>query len=176
MESTRRHCLQGAALLALAPLGALPARARPEEGWTLQGQAQMRWFGLLIYDIRLWAEQPPGREWWSRPLALELRYARNLDGSAIAERSLVEMRRQQAIGAEQGERWLAQMRTLFPDVKAGDRLAGRYQPGRSVEFFFNDAARGRIDDPLFARLFFGIWLAEQSSEPALRARLLGLST
>ena len=173
---SRRHCLQGAALLALAPLCVTAVHAKPEEGWALQGQAQMRWFGLLIYDIRLWAEQPPGREWWSRPLALELRYARSLDGSAIAERSLVEMRRQQAIAAEQGERWLAQMRALFPDVKAGDRLAGRYLPGRGAEFFFNEAPRGRVDDALFARLFFGIWLAEQSSEPALRARLLGLGS
>ena len=29
-------------------------------------------------------------------------------------------------------------------------------------------------DPLYARLFFGIWLAPQSSAPALRQSLLGL--
>ncbi|MGP1684941.1 MAG: hypothetical protein ACTS8S_21670 [Giesbergeria sp.] len=41
-----------------------------------------------------------------------------------------------------------------------------------MRFLFNGQAHGQIDDPLFARLFFGIWLSPQSSEPTLRAALL----
>jgi hypothetical protein len=156
--------------LAAAPLA---ARAQAPEGWQLQGQGRMRFFGLSIYDIRLWAPNRPGPQWWAQPLALELEYARTLKGREIAKRSLEEMRRQQPIGEEQGRRWLAEMEAAFPDVKAGDRLSGRHEPEQGAAFFFNGAPRRRIADPLFSRLFFGIWLAPQTSEPALRAQLLG---
>ncbi len=169
----RRPCVQ--ALIALPLLAAgRAARAKAEADWRLLGQARMRWFGLTIYDVRLWAPEPPGRDWWTRPLALELEYARSLKGRDIAERSLQEMRRQQSIAPADATRWLARMQALFPDVRAGDRLSGRLRPGEGAEFFFNDAPLATLDEPLFARLFFGIWLSEQTSEPALRAQLLGL--
>lgn len=169
----RRPCVR--ALLSLPLLAvARAAHAKAEADWHLLGQARMRWFGLTIYDVRLWAPEPPGRDWWARPLALELEYARSLRGRDIAERSLQEMRRQQPITSADASRWLARMQALFPDVRAGDRLSGRLRPGEGAEFFFNDAPLATLDEPLFARLFFGIWLSEQTSEPALRAQLLGL--
>lgn len=166
----RRHCLLALAGLAWRP----PASAKAEAGLNLVGQAQMRWFGLLIYDIRLWSERKPARDWWIAPLALELEYARSLRGSEIAKRSLAEMRRQQSIDEASATRWLAQMQDRFPDVKAGDRLSGRHLPGEGTDFYFNGTALPRVVDPLFSRLFFGIWLSEQTSEPTLRAKLLGL--
>jgi Chalcone isomerase-like len=163
--------------LALMGLAALPwtLQAQPAElpGWKLQGQGQMRFFGLLVYDIRLWATARPGPQWWSAPLALELEYARSLKGREIAKRSLVEMRRQQPIDEASATRWLAEMEAAFPDVKAGDRISGRHEPGVGADFFVNGALSRRIADPLFSRLFFGIWLAPQTSAPALRQQLLG---
>jgi hypothetical protein len=163
--------------LAFLALLALPlaARTQPTElpGWQLQGRGQMRYFGLLVYDIRLWATTRPGPQWWSAPLALELEYARSLQGKEIAKRSLVEMRRQQAIDEASAARWLAEMEAAFPDVKAGDRISGRHEPETGADFFVNGRLSRRIADPLFSRLFFGIWLAPQTSEPALRAKLLG---
>ena len=163
--------------LAFMALLALPlaARAQPAElpGWKLQGQGQMRFFGLLVYDIRLWATSRPGPQWWTAALALELEYARSLKGAEIAKRSLLEMRRQQTIDEATAKRWLAEMEAAFPDVKAGDRISGRHEPELGADFFVNGALSRRIADPLFSRLFFGIWLAPQTSEPALRSRLLG---
>lgn len=163
--------------LASLALIALPlaAQTQPAElpGWKLQGQGQMRFFGLLVYDIRLWAASRPGPQWWTAPLALELEYARSLKGAEIAKRSLLEMRRQQSIDEPTAQRWLAEMEAAFPDVKAGDRISGRHEPEVGADFFVNGALSRRIADPLFSRLFFGIWLAPQTSEPALRTRLLG---
>ena len=87
--------------------------------------------------------------------------------------SLAEMRRQASISEAQGQAWLKAMEAAFPDVKDGDRLTGRYEPGSGAQFFFNGQPRQRIDDAQFARLFFGIWLSPQTSEPALREQLLG---
>ena len=64
------------------------------------------------------------------------------------------------------------MTRLFPDVEAGDRITGVQRPGEGARFYFNAALRGEVPDAEFARRFFGIWLAPQTSEPALREALL----
>jgi hypothetical protein len=170
----RRHLL-----LAIPGLLVLPAQAqrkRPAEvpeALRLQAEAQMRFFGLRIYDIRLWVSEHVNAENWARQtLALELEYARNLSGREIAKRSLVEMRRQAEISEDKAQRWLGEMEAAFPDVKAGDRISGLFEPARGVQFFINSQPRRQIADSEFARLFSGIWLAPQSSEPGMREQLL----
>jgi hypothetical protein len=183
----RRQALTLLPALWLAPLAHAHAAARaaaaPAElagelpGARLQGSGRLRFVGLRVYDIRLWtARQPVGRSDWSVPLALEIEYARALDGRLIAERSLEEMRRLAPLAPEQAERWLAEMTRLFPDVREGDRLTGVKQPDRGVRFFHNGRLRGEVGDPQFARRFFGIWLAPQTSQPQLREQLLGLAS
>ena len=159
---------QTAALAAPAELAADLPQAR------LQGSGRLRFLGLRIYDIRLWAgASPVGAQWAGVPLALELEYARSLDGAQIAERSLVEMRRQAEPAADTAERWLAAMKKVFPDVREGDRITGVNLPGQGARFFHNGRLRGEVRDTEFARLFFGIWLSPRTSEPALRESLLG---
>jgi len=175
---TRRRWLLAAALL---PAAGLHARVAPPPevaaelpGARAHGQGQLRFLGLRIYDIRLWAEERvQAADWPARPLALEIEYARELDGRAIAERSLKEMRRQTDIAAEAGARWLAAMQDIFPDVRAGDRITGVQRPGQGARFFANGRPSGELRDAEFARLFFGIWLSPRTSEPALREALLG---
>ena len=143
-------------------------------GSRLQGQGLLRYLGLRVYQARLWTL--PGfraANALEQPLVLELEYLRKLNGAAIAERSLQEMRRAQAIDDAQAQRWLAEMQRLFPDVQAGDRLSGLLLPGQGARFWHNQRLLGQIDEPAFARLFFGIWLAPATSEPALRTALLG---
>jgi len=154
-------------------LGWSPLRADEDSPEKLQAQAQMRFFGLPIYEIRLWSRQPVNAQnWASLPLRLELLYARSLSGREIAKRSLLEMRRQAEIPQAKAQQWLAEMEAAFPDVTAGQRLSGQFLPGQGMQFFINDKLGRRIADPEFARLFVGIWLAPQTSEPDLRRRLL----
>jgi hypothetical protein len=108
-----------------------------------------------------------------QPLALELKYLRGLKGRLIAERSLKEMRRHGPISDAQAERWLAEMTRIFPNVQADDKLTGILQPGLGAVFLFNDQPQGQVADPEFARLFFSIWLGTNTSDPNMRAALLG---
>jgi Chalcone isomerase-like len=175
----RTLLLLGAAWLSGAPLHAQQQPVPPEvaaalPGARLVGQGRLRFMGLRIYDARLWvAAQAPGSDWVAVPWALELAYARDLKGEQIAERSLVEMRRQGDIAPETATRWLGQMKQLFPDVKDGDRITGINLPGTGARFHHNGNLRGEVADVEFARWFFGIWLSPRSSEPALRDALLG---
>ena len=158
-----------------APTVSTTAASHPQlPGSRLQGQGLLRYLGLRVYQARLWT-LPNFRatQALEQPLVLELEYLRNLKGAAIAERSLQEMRRVGPIDEAQGQRWLAEMQRLFPDVQAGDRVSGVLLPGQGARFWLNQKLLGQIDEPQFARLFFGIWLAPATSEPDLRTALLG---
>jgi len=165
-----------------APAPPAPAAANaPRElalewgGAHLHGRGRLRFLGLHVYDIRLWTPQPGlvPEDWPRRPLALELEYARSFSARAIADRSLDEMRRAGALPADLAERWQRLLAQNMPDVKAGDRLTGVQQPDGLTRFFHNGERRGEVRDAEFTRRFFGIWLGETSSEPALRDTLLG---
>lgn len=148
-------------------LAALPA-AR------LVGRGTLRFFGLSVYEARLWAAPGfDGARYDGQPFALELQYTRKLEGPAIAERSIAEMKRVGSFTAAQSKDWLALMTRAFPDVAAGDRLTGVHIGDGEVRFFHNGKATAALTDATFARLFFGIWLAPQTSAPALRQSLLG---
>ena len=185
----RRRLLQGLALAALAAQAphapgvevvsaaaspALPPELKPlMPQATLRGQGRLRFLLMQVYDIRLWSAQPVRPQRWAdTPLALEVVYARSLAGRVIAERSLEEMRRQGPLPSADETRWLDRMSAMFPDVAEGDRITGVHRPGVGLSFFHNGAPRGEVNDAAFARRFVGIWLAESTSEPALRALLL----
>ncbi|RIY41280.1 chalcone isomerase family protein [Neopusillimonas maritima] len=141
----------------------------------LQGQERFRWFGFSVYDIRLWVKAPLNIEAWAgRLFALELTYARSLEGQAIAEKSLEEMQAQESIDAQRQASWLSFMQSAFPNVEEGDRLTGIYRPDGGAAFYFNGRETASTDDADFARLFFGIWLSPDTSEPALRRALFGM--
>ena len=177
------------AVLALCVLGALgaagpvramatpPEIARELPGARLQGQGQLRYLGLHVYDAMLWTAQRLAAEEAERTaLALELRYTRALRGALIAERSLSEMKRIGEFDDADAARWLEAMKRLFPDVAAGDRVIGVHRPGEGARFHVNGRFVGEIAEAAFARLFFGIWLSPRTSQPRLRAALLGAST
>lgn len=136
------------------------------------GAARMRFFGMDIYDARLFAPALKRSDYTATPFALEVQYLRSFDGSSIAERSLKEMRRVGNISPEKEKTWLDAMRHAFPDVKSGDRITGIHKPGIGARFFVNGLARASIDDPEFSRYFFGIWLGPNTSEPKMRNDLL----
>jgi hypothetical protein len=175
-----KNAAVGAALVAGA-LFCLQARATPVPQElraalptaSLSGQAKMTFWGFDVYQATLWVA--PGfvdSAYGQSAFALELAYLRDFKGADIARRSIAEMRRQAPLEAATQARWEARMRALFPDVKAGDRITGVHQPGSGAVFWSNGRLLGEIADPAFATLFFGIWLAPQTSEPQLRQALL----
>jgi hypothetical protein len=134
---------------------------------------RLRVWGFEVYDARLWT--PRGfrhGQAMQASFALELQYLRKLEGSAIASRSIDEMRRVGSFTDAQAQAWLTAMREIFPNVSAGERITGVNLPGEGAEFWVNGQRVGVVKDVNFARLFFGIWLDERTSEPKMRAQLL----
>ena len=176
-----------ALLLSLLPAAFAGAGARAQAGRAsppevaaelpqarLHGEGRMRFLMMSICDARLWTL--PGfkaEAALDAPLALELEYARTLYGALIADRSLTEMQRVARVSEADGARWLAQMKSIFPDVREGDRLTGVQRPGEATHFYFNGKPRGVVRDAAFTQAFFSIWLSPRTADPALREQLIG---
>src|SRR5204863_10208668 len=110
------------------------------QGLRLQGGGEMRVFGLAVYDGWYWAASTDYSI--ALPFALDLHYARALEGARIAERSVNEIEKLGFGTAEQRLRWGGAMRSIFPSVAKGDRLTGVNLPGHSVAFFHNGRTIG----------------------------------
>lgn len=125
-----------------------------------------------IYEATLYA--PKGHWEPTLPFALSLKYFRTIDGKDIADRSVQEMRSQGFNDEIKLAAWHTQMKAIFPDVNDGTVLTAIHIPGKQTTFYKGTETIGVIKGDDFGKSFFGIWLAEKTSEPTLRRALLGL--
>lgn len=138
----------------------------------LVGEARLKIMFWDIYDAKLSAMNGEFQE--GTPMALSLSYLRDFDGEDIASRSIDEMR---DLGYEDElllAKWFEQMRSLFPNVKEGENITGALDEKKSTHFYYQGKFLGSIDDVNFSKAFFDIWLHENTSEPKMRKKLLGI--
>lgn len=164
-----------ATLPALAGPTSLPAAVAADmPGARLAGEGSFRWMGLKIYDAVLWVGHSgldPATP-FAHGFALDLAYARNLEGRKIAQASSEQIEKLGEGSADQRAAWARHMEQLFPDVTEGSHITGVYLPGRGANFYRDGKRLGEITDPDFARAFFSIWLDPRTSAPDLRTALL----
>jgi hypothetical protein len=171
----RRQFLVALPALALAawrPVHAGTATAPLAELRRL-GSGEFRRFGISIYHATLWVSDtsvPTAMP--APPYALALEYRLAIASHRLAEASIAEMRALLGEGEHRLADWGARLAAIFPDVARGDRIVGIHRP-EGARFHHNDRWLADVDDPDFARAFFGIWLDSRTSAPALRTSLLG---
>ena len=159
----------------LAPLAVLAqtlplSLADPKLDLREAGTGLLRYWGLQIYQARLWVSN--GRFNIDQPFALGMRYVRAFSGAAIAQSSSDEIRRLNLGTEAQRTQWDEAMRRVIPEIKAGDELLGMHWPQKGLEFFANGRTLGVIEDPAFARAFFAIWFDPRTRSTELRSALL----
>jgi hypothetical protein len=135
------------------------------------GAGHYTWFGFQVYGAALFADNARYVE--GAPFALELTYARDFKGAAIADRSIDEIRKLGMGDEAELEKWLRVLTGLIPDVRRGDTLTGVAANGRPAHFFHNGKPLGAIADERLRQAFFAIWLDPRTSAPGLRSRLIG---
>jgi len=173
----RRQALLAATAL-LCGSGARASMAPPEvravlPSAVLSGSIRFTYWGFSVYDASLWVL--PGfqvQAFERHAFALHLHYQRNFTNAAITARSIDEMARQSPPTPERRAAWQQWLQGAFPDVRSGDRITGINRPGEGAVFLTNGRQTGQVADVQFARLFFGIWLSPDTSEPGMRQALL----
>lgn len=144
-----------------------------QQNAALCGKGTFSFFGFAVYDAELFSDCDA--QVFDDPFALRLSYQRQFSREQLIESSVQEMQRisGNTIPAGQMQQWQSQMEKAFVNVEPGDTITGVFLPGTGAAFYVNDKPRYLIDDPGFARSFFGIWLDRNTRAPGLRASLLG---
>lgn len=153
-----------------------PVRTAPNlEAWERplekSGTATLSVLFWDIYESELFT---PGGLYRSgiRPLQLVIRYLRPIASKALVKQTEKEWQAQGRDHPLQRE-WLTRLEAMWPDIEEGDTLVLELDSKGAARFFYNGRELGSIKDPDFGALFTGIWLAPDTTRPALRRRLIG---
>jgi len=135
------------------------------------GEGKMNKLFMKVYDAALWTD---AKQWsMDSTFALSINYDLSIDGDDLVDRSIEEMEHTNPIPAEKVDSYKQQLTKVFPDVKKGDTITALYDPKKGVTFFYNNKLYGAIKDQDLSKRFLSIWFAPNTSEPTLRASLLG---
>jgi len=137
----------------------------------LVGKGMFSYYFWDVYTGELYA--PEGEYANQPPFALKLTYQRDLEGKKIAQRSIDEMKKQGDLSADDSDKWLSLMNSIFPDVSEGDVITGIATKDGTSVFYVNGEKADEIEDKAFTQRFFDIWLSDKTSEPKFRKKLLG---
>lgn len=135
------------------------------------GEARLRVFLFDVYDSELstlTGTYAPGQ----RPVKLQIAYLRDFKAQSIVQQTIKEWRHL-GLAPEQYEHYLPLIDKLWPDIKKGDTLTFVVGVDESNEFFHNGRSLGRVNHPGFSADFLAIWLSPDTSQPELRAQLIG---
>jgi hypothetical protein len=107
------------------------------------------------------------------PKRLEISYLVPIKGGDFAKGADPVLARQHApaeLGRLRGS--IERLHAAYRDVKAGDRYALTYLPGRGTELTLNGQPLVVIEGPDFASAYFGIWLGRDPIDAKLKRDLL----
>ena len=79
------------------------------------------------------------------------------------------------VAEKQINAWKTHLEQGINTVREGTKAAVEWAPNGQVTFHYESKAPVIINDKLFAKSFFNIWLGQETSEPELRSALLGKS-
>ena len=138
----------------------------------LLGQAKFSVLFWDIYNSKLLTtdgEQPFSSACQSS--LFEIHYLRDISKKELLDNT-VKQWRHLALDETKYKAYVPLLAAIWPDLKAGDRLAMLNQTG-TTDFYLNSKKIGEIESIDFAKTFLRIWLDENTSEPKLRQQLLG---
>lgn len=106
-------------------------------------------------------------------LIFQIEYLMDIKKSDLIKKTIEQW---QHIGLKktQYSRYIKNLEKIWPNIIKGDSLSLLMQKNMSV-FYYNDSYLGQINDPYFGQIFIDIWLSNKTSQPNLRAELLGVT-
>lgn len=106
-------------------------------------------------------------------IVFHIEYLRDITSADLIERT-IEQWQHLGLKSSEYQQYLPQLEQLWPDIKAGDSLTLLINQSQS-KFYFNQKYLGSIKQHIFGQQFLNIWLSAKSSQPKLRAQLLGVT-
>ncbi len=153
-------------------------RADQWKSWPKVGEAQLTWFLFDVYKSTLKA--PNGKYQESQditphPFALEINYQRDISKKQLLD-ATDEQWQKLNMSSDNRKQGIAQLETLFPDIKKGQKLT-YVTDGAVGKLYYDDlnnvTVLGDVDNEWLNDAFLSIWLSPQTEYPELRNQLIG---
>lgn len=141
----------------------------------LKGVGNYRFFGFLVYTAAFYEETSAFSERGAGNTTklLTIHYHRSLSPERFISSSLDVMEDNPMFDYEAVEGSIKLMNSAYRAVKEGDRYTISHETGKPFKFYYNGAELLRIQDDIFAELYFGIWLSDYSLSESLTESLRG---
>ncbi|MDW6092408.1 hypothetical protein [Vibrio rhizosphaerae] len=155
--------------------------SKPWTDWPVVGQATLSWLWFDIYSSQL---RTPDGDYHQvkddvspHPLALEIRYLRNISSKELLEETQAQWNRL-GYDTTQTDAWLTVLAGVMPSVKTGERLA-YVSDGRTGQLYYFSRQEqprllGKFDNQQMNDAFLSIWLSPRAEYPKLRRQLIGM--
>lgn len=144
---------------------------------TLRGVSTFRYWGLRVYTGALYmpaSAKSPDAALGEIPKKLVLRYHRSVTVDQFVEKSEETLEENPGLSLDQLRPYLSRMKSMYAPVKEGDAYAITYNPAQgALSLLLNERLLGTIDNPEFARAYFGIWVSDYSVSERFTDELLG---
>jgi len=169
LSSHIKKILLGALMMCCATLSY--ASNEPAQQLKKIGQGNMSWLFFDLYQASLYSKTGDYAV-GDYPQALKIIYQRNIYSADLVN---VTEKEWQKLGFTSGEyqQWLPVLSALWPDIKEDDVLLFLVDVDGYGAFYHNNQLLGRVDNSAFSKAFLSIWLSTNTSEPALRRKLIG---
>lgn len=176
MRAWARTILLALVLGAGAPAAAMEPQvaATPNAGaggLNLAGCAARRFFLLDVYRLRLYLPQPPAAETVAfdprqpKTVELEITYPGNIPGDMPGD---WRARFQETLPPAM----VADLRSLYQNLRGGDVLSIEYRPGRGSLVRLNGAVQMADPGPALIDALLDIWMGPRALNPEIRRQLL----
>ncbi len=136
------------------------------------GSYNLKVWSFNVYNIQLLSETKNFS--YQNKSALVINYQRDFAKKDLIQKSLEEISRINNINDETLlKNYQNKLEEIFFEVKKGDRKTAFFDPKNGVKLYFNGKFAGTINDLVFAKRFFDIWLSDKSSYPKMTQAILG---
>ncbi|MAB22293.1 MULTISPECIES: chalcone isomerase family protein [Idiomarina] len=134
------------------------------------GETRLSVYFWDVYDATLFS--PSGNYEKNERQALLLEYLRDIKAKDLIETTEEEWQKLE-LDREKHKDWLAQLDSIWPNIKEGDCLLLVEDEEGSAEFYQGEKLLGTIKDKEFTEQFLAIWLSENSRFRSERNELIG---
>ena len=125
------------------------------------GKGRHSWWGIQMYDARLWIAGPR----WSatEPHALDIEPSRVVSADTLVKHAIGEMRDLKVGDERKLKTWQAEMKKVMPNVRPGDQIVIFCSDSNRTLVYLNDSSTGEVDDPSFCPAVMSVWLHPQTN-------------
>ncbi len=149
------------------------AHAISLENLSKTGEGKMTYLFFTLYKAELYGTKIQNQLDQNQPIALKITYQKNISKQVLIEATQDQWLYLNYLGSDIAN-WLPHLVNILPNVNKQDALSLLLDSNSESYFYLNNKLIGKILDPTFGPAFLSIWLSENTSEPKLRKKLLGI--